>query len=687
MFKFFKKSEGASRDQDNLEQAGQKKELVESEYKGGLSPVPERPEEGREEESFESSVQDMKEYLNANNGKIDPETIELMTGMSLEETLERLEKDGGKMELSVRELQESVVGALKTLEEPARENWLRKALDKPVIKGIFVTVMLFLKFSPDAKGAEKKEIDLLNQNKNIESSSEDGKSIDDANTYQADAKDFESNEKKLADARELDIEMFDLARFSQLQLSNYYETDSDFIPEHNKQEIINQFTRFLDNINADNFQEIAETDFEIFGSSDERLTNNWEGSNEKLTKARIAAAEEIFRSVLDNYDFGNRLNQSQVDEIKNKEFKAQMPEGGVTYLLDLINPNTGKNYSEEEISSLSEEDRLELLKDCRRVDANFLAKKPALESIEISPLPAVEIPASRIDNLKNTLNNWNDYYAVAVVFDVSPSTEQSYKYLADLSIQQPDVKNTKISFGTFSNSLESFVQVDNLEQMRDLINGLERNGSHQELALHAAMEALDQMRVRVGQKMKLIIATDEPLQGLSYQLINGLKIKAEQKNCEVDFIYAHNRQGGAAQILSLEELYQYYQESSWEQISRTAEIAIEAEERKVGRLERTHSAVQERINSMLDRDSRSDRRHIDSQHARLAELSEDIKQSGMLIEALRSGLKDANIASTEQILKDSGAMLKYGSRLMMSRLAEIDPASSNIGIEISLSEK
>jgi len=294
MFKLFKKGEPENNKAEAKVEETEKEELVEIPEPQDIAvenlPAPISPEQ-----VFARSIKDVKEYLLV-NGEINIETIEKMTGMSLEETLENLEKyEDLKMELSIKEIQGAVTEALITLEEPAQESWLRKFANKPAVKGIFVAVMLFLKFAPEVQSAEKKEMEPINPNHKTEVSFDQSQSIDDANTYQLDSDDLKKiNNKDLNDAKDLSSEVVDLERYAQLELSNYYETDSDNISGGNEQEIRSQFTKFLDNINVHNVQEILETDFEIFGSSDERPTNNWGGSNEKLTKARIAAVEKIF---------------------------------------------------------------------------------------------------------------------------------------------------------------------------------------------------------------------------------------------------------------------------------------------------------------------------------------------------------------------------------------------------------
>jgi hypothetical protein len=677
MLNFFKKAEG--------QQGRQVEEVVEEEKNEEMpksleTQVPEAenlPEPISPEQVFAQSIQDVKEYLEV-NGKIDPETIEIITGMSLEETLERLEKDENlKMELSVNELKQAVIDALKTLEEPARENWFKKAVNKPAVKGIFVALMLFLKFSPDAQGAEKKEIDQLDTHNRTEASFESN--TDDANTYQLDSDDLEKMaQADKGDAKELSSEMLDLERYAQLDISNYYQTDSDVISEDNKQEIASKFTKFLDNINANNFQEIVDTDFEIKSSSDPRETNR-KGGNIKLAEDRGEALERVFRTVLASYDFGDRLSADQAEQIQNKEFKIQIPEGGVTHLVDLINPDTGENYTENEISALSEEERLELLKDCRRVDANFLAKKSA-EIQEMTPKPFV-LDNLRMDNLKNTLSNWNDYESITLIVDNSPSMNASYAKIAEIIKGQPELKDTEVKFGTFSDKLDGLKKIQNLDEVEDAIEKMDRKGSHQERAIQAALTAIQEMEVKMGEKAKLIIATDEPLQNLNSEDLQQLKTAADDANCEVDIIHAHNRQGGAAQILSLEELLSSYQEIAWQELSPVAKTMINSEEQKLNRLESTKNALEKLIDRTLSRDnlSRADKKNVEDQQARLNNFLEKISQSQVLLTSLEEGLAEGDLLKLESAIKENNGRYRNFK-------VDIDPSTKDIGVNLSLTQ-
>lgn len=673
MFKFFKKEEDVNQDLDNKSELESEVVVDESSLEDRIDNQADNVSEDREAE-FLVGLKDVKECINI-NGKIDPETLEMMTGLSLEDTLAKVEKLQTKVEISSHQLKEAVVASLAILEEPARVNWLRKMANRPAVRAIFVTLMLLLKFAPDAKGEEKATPD-LNQKIKTETSNEQSSSVDDPNTYLLSEAELAKMQFEDGDAKELSVELEDLERFSQLKLNNYYETDLDVIPESNQVEIKDKFVQFLDQINADNVEQVLASEFKIFGSSDERPTNNWDGSNENLTQARIAAAEKLLKGVLAEYDFSDRLSAEQIAELQAKSFKAEMPVGGVTYLVDLINPQTGENYSEEEVANFSESERLELLKECRRIDVDLLAKKE-VKINELKPITA-HIEQARLDNLHKTLTNWNKYQQVALIVDKSPSMNNSCELMSEIISGQEALQDTKLHYATFSDKLDKLESLSQLSEVEEKIKTMVKDGSHQERAVEAALSALKQIRPEMGAKMKLIVATDEELQRLDYEKLAQLQTEAELKNCEVDFIYAHNRLGGAAQIVSLEELVDNYTQIAWEKFSPLAKIIINHESRKINTKEASLQRLQDVTDRILAREDlkRKDLKQADEYQARINALTAQVSQSKLLLNNLQNSLEHGDIKQLELAVKSTGY-----------RVPVIDIIPDHMGVNIDLNKQ
>ena len=675
MFKLFKKGEEINQSSDSKSELEQEVITEEMSVEDKIDNQADNTSENQEIE-FLVGLKDVKEYINI-NGQIDPETLEMMTGLSLEDTFAKVEEMRPKVEIGSQELKEAIVASLAVLEEPKRENWLRKVANRPAVRAIFVTLMLLLKFAPDAKGEEKASPD-LNQKIKTESSNEKSSSIDDPNTYLLSEAELAKMQLEDGDAKELSIELQNLERFSQLKLNNYYETDLDVIPESNQAEIKDKFVQFLDQINADNVDQVLASEFKIFGSSDERPTNNWDGSNENLTQARIAAAEKLLQGVLAEYDFSDRLSAEQIAELQAKSFKAEMPAGGVTHLVDLINPQTGENYSEEEVANFSESERLELLKECRRIDVDFLAKKE-VKIHELKPM-AAEIEQLRLDNLDKTLTNWKNYQQVALIVDKSPSMNNSYQLISEIISNQEALQDTKLHYATFSDKLDKLENLSQLSEVEEKIKTMVKDGSHQERAVESALSALKQIRPEVGAKMKLIVATDEELQRLDYEKLSQLQAEAALKNCEVDFIYAHNRLGGAAQIVSLEELTNNYTQIAWEKFSPLAKIVINHEGEKLIDQEASLKRLQNVADRMLARKDlkKKDLKQADEYQVRINTLTAQISQSKLLLNNLQNSLENGDIEQLELAVKSTGT--KY-------RVPVINIIPDNMGVNIDLSQK
>jgi len=392
--------------------------------------------------------------------------------------------------------------------------------------------------------------------------------------------------------------------------------------------------------------------------------------------------KKFFKSVLSEYDFGERLNEEQIQQLRNKDFHSKMPKGGVTNLRDLIKLDTGEHYSDKEIKSLSDEEKLELLKECRRIDVNFLAKKK-VEIQEMQPKP-LELNEMRI--LEKTFSNWGNYNSVALIADNSPSTFDSFKKFIEIIEGQDELKDTEIIFGHFSNKLEKFEKVQDLNELAGAMEKTNRKvTSHQERAIESALSAIQEMEVEQGERAKLLVMTDEPLQNLNYQNLQQLKAEADAKNCEVDFIYAHQRQGGAAHILSLEELINSYQQIAWEEFSLAAKNMISKEEQKLSNLQLTESRLNNLVDRTLSRDnlSRSDKKSFEQRaenyQNRLASVSEQISQSRLLLGNLEQGLTNGDLEELELAIRANNS--RYSSFKV-----NIDPAERNLGVNISLAD-
>lgn len=143
---------------------------------------------GLEKEVFKQSMLEVSEYIRNNDGKIDPETVEMITGKSLDEVFESLANE--KLELSLSELKDNITSTIDDMDNrPSVLEFFRKQFKKPAAKAAFVALMLFLKFSPDLQAMDKGDEDrdkVANKTELVKENK-----AGDTDTYQAEGEDFE----------------------------------------------------------------------------------------------------------------------------------------------------------------------------------------------------------------------------------------------------------------------------------------------------------------------------------------------------------------------------------------------------------------------------------------------------------------------------------------------------------------
>ncbi len=666
MFKLFKHEPGLTpkEAEDNKEDVVKSKQMVDGEALKNSA----IQKELISNEEFAQGIKDAMEYV-AHNGKIDPETLEMMTGLKLEDVLARLEnQENLKIEMSVKDVFEVINMALDTSNDNTKENWFRKMVNRPSVKAIFVTLMLFLKFAPDSQAANVKTED-KSDNK-MEQSFQQSSDIDSGNTYNMTPDDLDRLDGNNSDAKAMSSEFNKLERYSQLELSNYYDTDSDHISDANRAQIEAQMTKFLDNVNEHNFQELLDGQFKISGSSDERETSR-AGGNEKLTADRIEAARQILTDVLNKYDFGDRLTKSQIEKLQNKNFELESPEGGVTHLSDLINPDTGENYTEAEIQALSEDDRLDLLKDCRKVAVDFLVRHDA--KINTVKALGANIDIQNNHDLEQTLSDWQDYDEIFYIVDNSPSMKKNHEAVAKIILEQKNLKGTKINFGNFSDDLDDLKEVKSLNDIAQDVTKSEKGGSSEERVLKTLISTLKQIKSGRETSKKVIIATDENFQNLNWDELNEIEELAEDKNVEVAFIYA-NQDG--ARALDLATVKSAYAQAAWDRFTPMGKSAIETLEGKIYRAESQVKALQSAIDRITSRDNVSDQAKMLVYQEKLSSHENSLTQNRAILEKLETSLANGDVDTMAKSIRESGS--KYPSPKI-----NLNPEQADLGIALN----
>lgn len=379
-------------------------------------------------------------------------------------------------------------------------------------KAAFVTAMLFLKFNPaQAENGEKKVEDKKDSKteqtvKNV--NPQDGGD----KTFKASAEDFNRLNKKV-----------------KIEATTYFDNDKANL--NDKAALIAEFDKFLSSINETNFQDIMDRPFYFKGSSSE--VPRPEG-NEKLTKDRLTSFRQAWQEAVVNHDFSSQLSSEHSHEFTDKEvseiYPTNGPEKGVTRVVDLIDPATGKNFTSEKVAAMGDDERKALQDKCRYT--NF------------------EVGSSMFD-----LAPCDEFI---ILIDESGSMDKTKKNMANelryLNEDKP------ITVGYFSSGISKLEKVSGSRQAAELMSKMPTEGSSSERIVSSAIDylnkaaTLDQEKLKAGEEISIksmALATDEGIQDANY--INKLAKIAEQTKTTVNF-YVFYESGSKYIKISLTDL-------------------------------------------------------------------------------------------------------------------------------------
>lgn len=485
----------------------------------------------------------IEEKKKSNKKEITPEEIEKASGMKIDDFVELL--NGEKVNIvdtNLKKLFETIQLGIKETEGKSEGSVLRRITNNNIFRASFVTLMLFLKFGQtQATGTEKREInkDPVSDKTKTEISAPTNIEPDE-NIYHLDVKDFNNSLKALP----LKINLEKNDQLIKLELGNYFANDLNEVSDESINQIKLAVENMLSQITFENIDKFGEKSITIYAHSNELKTNNWDGSNEKLSEARAIKMIEIIEPIFKNYK--NDGLGEKIEKIRNMKIRKEIAsfpgyEKGVLPLTEVINPTTNQKYKEAEIVKAKDNNPAlysEMLAKARGVE---LIMKAPLES-EIKAMNPKGVVFEQTQTIEKTTNNFkfeklSDYNNVVLGFDDSPSTTNDNLAIIAKIISSQKISNQKITCLVYSDKIESSQDFKKLEDATDFIKNIKHEGNSNEKALKCVYDFLkkqpDQSKgsnIDSQKENVYLYWTDENLQDVSKDLIQKIHELEKQKN-------------------------------------------------------------------------------------------------------------------------------------------------------------
>jgi len=227
-----------------------------------------------------------------------------------------------------------------------------------------------------------------------------------------------------------------------MDLNVNYETDKAELSKKYEQDISQQFTIFLNNINKDNVELVDASEWQVFSATDERPTISWgENGNEALAMARGDVIINVLQKILNDHEFKDLDNEAIVSlknkKINNKIADAHQDHQGEIFITDIINSETQKNYTSQEVQEIEKNNPkkyLELLSQNRI--SQFKLEIPIKKLKEFIPnIDTNEIQLKNSDiitsNKEELVKKYSSYKNVVILIDNSYSMVNDKRALSD----------------------------------------------------------------------------------------------------------------------------------------------------------------------------------------------------------------------------------------------------------------
>ncbi len=299
--------------------------------------------------------------------------------------------------------------------------------------------------------------------------------------------------------------------------------------------------------------DLAQMQVRLEIASDERNTKSWKDGNLGLSLARVQEVEGLVQVILGEYRFSDSTLLACPDApwiLTEKQVSVTFPGAdGVRRLSDLVNPKTGSNYTEAEISRLTHSQKEALYDQARHIQGSFV--------IPANPREAIYAEIAQSLGRK--------YEDVILLCDRSESMLEDYRLFArKLSEEIKKVPGlyegdrwTIVPFET-----NAFFQLDSTIipiELEDYFRKFPLYGGDERVftAVDTVLRDIGEMREK---RRALVVLTDEGIQDFSGQKLDDLVKLAEEKGVDVQIILLGESRGEhALRRLSLQALQAQYQ--------------------------------------------------------------------------------------------------------------------------------
>jgi|GEM_PF-4784696 len=438
--------------------------------------------------------------------------------------------------------------------QPEKEPLVSKEKAAQILTGV-ATIASVLG-SLNVKAENPKKIDKQTPQTELSAENLSNKKLEAATTYQAKAADFNKFENAKANEGGLTnggVEKEKMNNGQELVRINFkinFAVDKADIPKDNTAEIAKQFSEFLDNITPENYQQFADADLVFFSACSEEKTNRWgEKGNEALADKRGENGAAILDKVLASQPLA-KLNPEQRAVMKNKKIGVEIAsthaqELGVIKITDKVNPETGKNYTDQEVQKLKE--------------ANPQEYQKLLEANRVAYFKA-EIVNEKIEN--NLVKLFSKYDRAVLDIDDSPSMrDDEWSMVSDLKNNYSQLKNTKIFIANSSDKFQGMKKFDSRNIETNLNQKYDGSGAERKMA--TLRELLSNIPLEAG-KTIVTSHTDELYQNFTLSELEDIAGMVKSFNNQaagpkmgkhtLDVVFVRHLQDGKKMMMSLNEV-------------------------------------------------------------------------------------------------------------------------------------